>query len=381
MKQVMMSRKFVAWIILGIFFAAVSSCSDRQEEIGRKEDAIIGVKIYDYEKSYQALFGEWLSLGINTALVSVSLLSDNEFRKLATKSGIRLFVIVPIFYDPEELQKNPDLYALTESGERAVEEWVNFVCPTRENYKKRKIEHIKMLIRDFNPDGISIDFIRCFVYWEKIYPGRNLDSIVQTCFDASCLKKFQKETRIKIPSELSSIPEKATWILNNHLEDWTEWKCRVIADTVKEIAEEINKTDPGVLVNIHTVPWRERDFGGAIKIIAGQDLAAITGYVDYFSPMCYSHMLKREPFWIHSVVQDVHKQTNGRIIPSIQVSKAYLEKEFTEAEFRDAIVEALKYPSAGVIFWSWEALDKDQEKKKAIRDVLDKIASLGGNEK
>lgn len=372
MKQVMMCRKVVVWIILGIFFITLNSCSGKREEDGRKGDAIIGVKIYDYEKSYQDLFGEWLSLGINTALVSVSLLSDDEFRELARKFGIQLFVIVPIFYDPEELQENPDLYAITDKGERAAEEWVNFVCPTREDYKKRKIEQIKSIIREYNPDGISIDFIRYFVYWEKIYPGRDINSIVQTCFDASCVDKFQKETKIKIPDMLSSIPEKATWILNNHLEDWTEWKCRVIAGTVKEIAGEIKKTDPSVLVNIHTVPWRERDFGGAIKIVAGQDLAAMHDYADFFSPMCYSHMLKREPSWIHSVVQDVYKQTNGRVIPSIQVSKAYLEKNFTPEEFQDALVEALKYPSAGVIFWSWEALDKDRERKDAIKAVLNK---------
>lgn len=377
----MIGRKVIVWIILGIFFAALNSCSGRQEEVVRKEDAIIGVKIYDYEKSCQDLFTEWLSLGINTALVSVSLLSDDEFRDLAAKSGIRLFVIVPVFYDPEELKKNPDLFAITDKGERAVEEWVHFVCPTREDYKKRKIEHIKRLIREYNPDGISLDFIRNFVYWEKIYPERGLNSISNTCFDSSCLDKFKKETKIKIPSGLSTIPETATWILNNHLEDWTQWKCRVITDTVKEIAEEIKNTDPGVLVNIHTVPWRESDFGGAIKIVAGQDLAAMREYADYFSPMCYSHMLKREPPWIHSVVQDVHKQTSGRIIPSIQVSKAYLEKEFPAEGFRDALVEALKYPSAGVIFWSWEALAKDQEKKNAIKDVLDKNVSWGGNEK
>lgn len=381
MKQNVLFQEVIVWMILGLLMIALSSCSGKREWDGQIGDAIIGVKIYDYEKSYQDLFAEWLSLGINTALVSVSLLSDDEFRELARKSGIRLFVIVPVFYDLEELQKNPDLYAITDKGERAVEEWVNFICPTREDYKKRKIEQIKSIIREFHPDGISLDFIRYFVYWEKIYPGRDLGSIVQTCFDKPCLDKFQKEAKIVIPGGLSTIPETATWILDNHLEDWTEWKCRVITDTVKEIAEEIKKTDQGVLVNIHTVPWRESDFGGAIKIVAGQDLAAMREYADFYSPMCYSHMLKREPPWIHSVVQDVYKQTNGRVIPSLQVSKAYLEKKFTVEEFRDALVEALKYPSAGVIFWSWEALAKDQEKKNAIKDVLDKNVSWGGNEK
>jgi len=374
-------RKVVACMILGIFLAAMPFCSGGQKERGRKEAPVIGVKIYEYEKSYQALFTEWVFLGINTALVSVSLLSDDEFRDLARRSGIRLFAIVPIFYDPEELTKDPDLYAITDKGERAVEDWVHFVCPTREDYKRRKIEHIKGLIREYHPDGISLDFIRCFVYWEKIYPERDLDSIVKTCFDRSCLDKFQQETEIRIPSGLSTVSETAAWIMDNHLEDWTEWKCRVITRTVEEITKEIKQSDPGVLVNIHAVPWRETDFGGAIRIVAGQDLAAMHEYADFISPMCYSHMLKRDPPWIHSVVQDMHRQTEGRVIPSIQVSQAYLEEIFPPEEFRMALVEALKYPSAGVIFWSWEALDKDQEKKKTVKEVLDKIASLGGDEK
>ncbi len=377
----MTNRKPVAWMILGIILSAMFFCSIGKRESSQNEAAIIGVKIYEYEKSYQALFSEWRSLGINTALVSIDLLSDNEFRDQAKRTGIRLFVIVPVFYDPEELAKDPDLYAITDKGERAVEDWVHFVCPTREEYKKRKIEHIRRLIREYRPDGISLDFIRHFVYWEKIYPERSLDSIVKTCFDASCLQKFQRETGIRIPGNLSEVSDTAAWILDNHLEDWAAWKCGVITGTVAEITGEIKKTDPNVLVNIHAVPWREKDFGGAIRIVAGQDLAAIHRYADLISPMCYSHMLKRDPPWIHSVVQDMCDRTGGRVIPSIQVSKAYLEKDFPTEEFQDALEEALKYPSAGVIFWSWEALDKDQEKKKAVRDVLDKIAALGGDEK
>jgi uncharacterized lipoprotein YddW (UPF0748 family) len=366
----------LCFLLLGLVF-----CSGEPDLADREKESIIGVKIYDYDRSYQALFTEWRSLGINTALVSVDLLSDDEFRDLAKKSGIRLFVIVPIFYDPEELAENPDLYAITDKGERAVEDWVHFVCPTREEYKKRKIEHIKRLIRGYHPDGVSLDFIRHFVYWEKIYPERSMDSIIKTCFDSSCLEKFQKETGIRIPGGLSTVSETAAWIMDNHLEDWTEWKCRVITGTVAEITREIEKTDPGVLVNIHAVPWRETDFEGAIRVVAGQDLAAMHAYADFISPMCYSHMLKRDPPWIHSVVQDVYDRTEGRVIPSIQVSKAYLEDDFTPEEFQSALMEALKYPSAGVVFWSWEALDKDQEKKKIVKDVLDKLVTLGGDEK
>lgn len=218
--------------------------------------------------------------------MSDSLLSIDAFRELARRNDIRIFVILPFFYNPEVLHKTPDLYAITATGEKAVEEWVEFVCPTREDYRKQRIALIKDIIREFDPDGISIDFIRYFVFWEKIYPERTLDSMVNTCFDSYCLDKFQKETGIRIPQRLASVPEKSEWILQNHRLEWTAWKCEVIASMVREIAQEERKIKPEVLINIHAVPWRDRDFGGAIKIVAGQDLAAISEHTDFISPMC-----------------------------------------------------------------------------------------------
>lgn len=331
---------------------------------------MIGVKIYASERSFSELFKEWRSLGINTVFVSVTLGSEKAFRELARREGIALFLIIPIFFNPEELEKNPGLYAITDRGKRAQEEWVQFVCPTREDYRSQKIEQIKSLIRELNPDGISLDFIRFFVFWEKVYPDRQWASLPHTCFDESCLDNFRKETGRELPPGISGVPAQADWILKNYRQEWMDWKCRVIASMVNSIASEARRIKPEIMINIHAVPWRESDFGGAIKFIAGQDLAASAAYTNFISPMCYSHMLKREPSWIHSVVKDVQSQTQGQVIPSIQVSKAYLSEEFSVEEFSDALQEALKPPSRGVIFWSWEALDQAPEKKGVIRSFI-----------
>ena len=368
----MLNHKYVSWTALFFLLMGLIFCSGKSDRVEKDTEPIIGVKIYDYGKSLSDLVEEWSSLGINTALVSVPLLSKDRFRYLAREAGIRIFVIVPIFYDPDELQRNPGLYAITSDGERAVDDWVNFVCPTREDYLAQKIASIKELLREWDPDGISIDFIRYFVFWEKVYPERSLSSIANTCFDKHCLDRFQMATGIEIPGRFSAVPEKAKWITDNHLEEWTEWKCHVITDTVKVITQEIKKIKPDALINIHTIPWREDDFGGAIKIIAGQDLAALSAHTDFISPMCYSHMLKRESPWISSVVEDVYNKTHGQVIPSIQVKEAYLPEILTLSEFRNALVAALRSPSTGVIFWSWEALEQDPEKKGVIKDVLNK---------
>jgi len=139
---------------------------------------------------------------------------------------------------------------------------------------------------------------------------------------------------------------------------------------VKAISEEARKIKPDIKINVHTVPWRADDFGGAIRIIAGQDLAKIASYTDYLSPMCYHYMVMRNTSWIHSVVEDVYSLTNSQVIPSIQVKEAYINKTLTPSEFRDSMVEALKPPSKGVIFWSWENLEKSPGKKELIKTFL-----------
>jgi hypothetical protein len=86
--------------------------------------------------------------------------------------------------------------------------------------------------------------------------------------------------------------------------------------------------------------------------------------------MCYHHMLLRPPAWIHSVVADVSDWTQGQVLPSIQVDKAYIEPDLSASEFKAALAEALKPPSKGVVFWNWDALDRSPEKQAAVEGAL-----------
>jgi hypothetical protein len=356
------------FIALSIVWAGCSQKEVRHE----KKDRVIGVKIYDTNENFSELYTEWKNLGINTVFTSVSLMSQEEFRNLAKKNNIETFIILPIFFNPDTLQVTPDLYAITNHGEKAKEEWVEFVCPSREEYRKRKIEHIKTLVRELDPDGLSLDFIRHFVFWEKVYPDREARSIANTCLDSSCLTNFQKDTGILIPDSLKNAAEITEWITTNHLQQWTNWKCTLITSMITEIKIEAQQLKPGIKINVHAVPWRQKDFDNAIKIIAGQDFSRISDVADILSPMTYAHMVKRDPAWIHSVVQDIAGQTKCKIIPSIQVNKAYLNESLTVGEFEQSVTEALKPPSSGVIFWSWEQLKVSPDKMEILKYHLNK---------
>ncbi len=349
----------------------VTSCArwGKEREEPRK---ILGVKIYNYDKPLPPLFQEWSQLGINTVFTDPSLYAVDEFRALAKQHDIKVFLILPVFYDAIELHKDPQLYAITEEGKLAIDDWVEFACPSRKSFRKKKIDYIEKLVKNYHPDGLSIDFIRNFVYWERVFPDQSLQNLHNTCYDDTCMTDFQNITGIHIPDTIVKPPQYASWINAHAFDQWVNWKCSVITGMVGDIVKTARKIDPDIRINIHAVPWREKDFGGAIRIIAGQDLEKLNKYTDYISPMTYEHMVKRNPEWIHSVVKDFYRQTAGKIIPSIQVNKSYLNKPLSINEFRESIKESLKFPSKGVIFWSWDQLDDQPAKKTIVKELLKK---------
>ena len=83
--------------------------------------------------------------------------------------------------------------------------------------------------------------------------------------------------------------------------------------------------------------------------------------------MTYSHMVKREPAWVNSVVKDIKEISGAKILPSIQVGIAYLSDSLTVSEFDQCLTEALKEPSSGVVFWNWDALEKEKEKYELVK--------------
>jgi len=173
-----------------------------------------------------------------------------------------------------------------------------------------------------------------------------------------------------MPAELSSIPEKADWILNNHEEEWITWRCGLISSMAEAIAKAAREEKPDILVNIHLVPWAREDFNGAIRRVAGQDIRVLSEFSDYLSPMTYAHMVQQPPQWVHGIVEDVFMQSGSTILPSIQVGKAYLDTEFDLVEFRETLEAALLPPSAGVIVWSWDHLIAEPEKADLFKDIV-----------
>jgi len=332
---------------------------------------IIGAKIYETERELQGLFEEWRALGINTVFASEELTSSGGFRGLAKKNGTDLFIIFPVFFAPEELADDPDLWAITASGERAKQDWVEFACPSRMDFRDRRVKEARSVVKRLRPDGLSIDFIRHFVFWEMVGPDRDPTTLPDTCYCVHCLQAFAVFLGVPAFSIPPQPQRAAVWIGSNAADAWVRFKTETITSMAVEIAEEVREIDPDILINLHMVPWRRDDYDDAMSRVAGQDPAALSEFADYLSPMAYSFMLHRPPEWIASVVEDLDWVADCPVLPSIQVSPAYREGEvFSSVEFEAALRAALEPPSAGVVFWSWDHIEADPEKAEIIRRVV-----------
>lgn len=344
-------------LILSFVTLIAASCS-------KPNDAIVGTKIYEYSGNYSELFSTWSKGGINTAFVSRKLATDAEFRQMAKENRIKVFVIFPVFYNPETLANDTTLYAITNKGTRAKQDWVEFVCPSRGEYRNKVLKDLSNLINSTNPDGISIDFVRDFLYWEMVKPTTPADSILHGCYCDSCQLDFEQAKHTTIPDTFTSTYSKNRWLSKN--ESWVLHKSQKITSMVQSLSTLAKQLNPEIKINLHAVPWRKADYSNARYYIAGQDIKELAKLVDYISPMCYSWMLYREPEWVASVVKDFDSLAPGKILPSIEVNSCYREGILSPEEFKLNMINALEKPSKGVVFWEWDHFEKDSTKIKVL---------------
>jgi hypothetical protein len=331
---------------------------------------IVGVKIYDFEGELEALIAEWRELGISFVFASEQLAAREGFRELAKQPGIEVFVIFPVLYAPEALAKDPSLSAVTADGRPAKDDWVEFACPSREEFRQRRVDEAVELVRRLRPDGLSLDFIRHFVFWEGVAPDADPAGLPDACYCPHCLRRFAATLAAGSQLPVDDPVAAAAWISAHAAAEWVRFKQDTITTLAWQIIQAAKAVKSNLRVNLHVVPWRTGDFDRAIERIAGQDRAALGHLADYLSPMCYSHMLYRPSEWISSVVRDVTAIGACPVLPSIQVAPAYREEALSTEEFEASLRAALEPPSAGVVLWKWDDIAADPAKAAVVRKVL-----------
>jgi hypothetical protein len=314
--------------------------------------------------------------GVNQLYVFPEQVHKSGAVAVLEKSGIDVWLIAPIFFNDENgnLTNPVPKWAVCDDGETAQEKsndgnWLKMVCPHDSEYMDYRIAYLKDALRKCHFTGVSLDFIRYFVFWESVFEDTDPNTLRNSCFCDICVNRFKHFADI---SELTgdTAAEIAGYIKKNHAEKWAEFKCAVIAGVTEKILADVRKEFPGLKANVHAVPWKKDDFGGAIQHIAGQNFSLLSRHVDQIAPMTYSKMLRRNGRWIHDVVSGIYNETGGEkvnVIPAIQMESVYGE-DFNNSDFKEMLENSVKPPSSGVVIWQFEDLSGEQI--EIIKSVL-----------
>ena len=306
--------------------------------------------------------------------------------EVLTNSGIDLWLLAPFFYHDDNngaivsgaLGRAPN-WAICNDGELAWERnnphgghpsgsWLRMVCPRDEEYLDYRINYLKLELRKCNFTGVSLDFMRHYVYWEGAHNGTDLNKLRNSCFCDVCVGEFMKTITLNATQQaewdgFTTVPEKADFILGNPIRQflWTSFKCATIDETIKKVLYDLRLEFPDLKANLHAVPWAQNDFGGAIRKIAGQDFELLSKRLDQITPMTYHRLVLHPAQWINYVTSDVVNVVNGKIpiIPVIE-GRANANLGDVDRDYEDALINAIKSPSAGVVIWRFEALTESR---------------------
>ena len=271
---------------------------------------------------------------------------DPDFVKAAHQAGMKVFAEIGIFVGERNWERYPESRPITSSGSAILKDkWYAGVTPTIDAVRAERLKAIRDLMKNHDLDGVWLDFIRWPCHWEVHCPR-----IEQTSFDPITVSKFQSSTGIRIPPALSKPEEIADWILSNHADDWTSFKCDQITTFVEDARNVIKEFGEDKILGLFGVPWRD-DYDGAITRIIGQDYEALSRFVDVFSPMLYHRMCDRSVAWIGEVTADLSGRTGRPIWPVIQAVNE--PDSLSDAEFNTALKTAVEARgSTGVIVFS-----------------------------
>jgi len=290
-----------------------------------------------------------------------------EFLAACRKKKIRVFTDLVCFVGGRHWHSHPESRPINADAKPIEkEEWYSGVCPNQKWLRQDLLEKAASLVKTHQLDGVWMDFIRYPCHWEMEKP-----KLYQSCFCDTCTRLFEKETGIKIPEEVKKDKKQtADYILKNHGEKWSEWKCERIAGFVKQVSKLVKRENPAAMVGLFGLPWRNDEFGGAIKDVVGQDFSLLArSGVDIFSPMAYHKMCYRDVPWIARTSSYFKGHTQKEVMPIIQACS--VPSEMKEEEFIDAVRHSLIPPSSGVILFHASHIEKESRwpaLKKALGD-------------
>jgi hypothetical protein len=300
--------------------------------------------------------------GVDTPCLHPDFLEDDRMTQALTGQRLRSWLNVPVFCNPKYLERYPEAYAVTSLGRRAAEDWLHFVCPSRNDYLDAAIEALRAKLARLSPAVVSLDFIRNFVFWERIALDGPSTGIEDGCYCSVCLSRFEKTC-----GEIIDRKGPAAHIHRHFTRLWADWKCQRIVEVAERIFSEVRALVPDVSLAVQTLPWRETDLDGAIRSRAGQDVPGLARQADMVAPMAFTQMLGQTPRWKEQLLAHVRTSTGKAVCFYVQAEALYRGGTITAEHFDDELTQARSSDPAAIVVLQYEQLAAQPEKAAVLR--------------
>ena len=257
-------------------------------------------------------------VGVN-AIMTESDRYDFSAIEATHNSGLRFYAGVACFSDHaanfRSVKERPELWPILENGERRPQmEWYVGMTPIDSGRQEEVLATIGSIARTHPIDGLFLDFVRWPLHWEiELRPGRRkpLDS----SFDPTTLAKFE-EASGALPGGLDSVPAKATWIRENRLREWIDFKCQTITDFVAKARSVLKDARPDAEFGVYVVP----DMDGLTEPLTGQRIRDLLPLADWIAPMLYHNILLQPPAWVGPALREVSEIAGMKTLPVVQAN-------------------------------------------------------------
>ncbi len=240
------------------------------------------------------------------------------------------------------------------------------VSPFDAGYRKNRMDEFRRVLETYEVDGIWLDYHHSHASWERAEPV-----MPDTDFSPAALKQFQQKTGIQLPD---SVPAAAKQLLGPHRDAWTQFRCDVFTDWVREYRDILNAVRPQALLGTFHCPWSSDDYEDAIRHKLSIDLPAQAKYLDVFSTMPYHARFghPQNPAWVAEQTKSLGKLLNlkgepgekQQIWPIVQL--ADWGEPVTVDQVASVLDAGTTQPSTGVMVFHWSGVSKDWSKVDAL---------------
>lgn len=298
---------------------------------------------------------------------------------LLRAQGVAVYAEFNTLHVAEYLKEHPDAAPIGADGlvSPPPDGWQG-ICPSHEAYRESRMDAFRALLRDFDVDGVWLDYHHSHASWEQREPN-----MPDTCFCERCLVRFQGETGVKLPDVPTK--ERARLLLSTHRAAWVRWRCDLLTDWVREFREIRDAVRPRALLGTFHNPWTDEERDGARIEKLAIDLRAQAAHVDVFSPMPYHARFgyAGDPAWISRQVAWLGKALGiegrpgerHRIWPIVQISD--WGEAVPLAQVPAVLDHGSRRPATGVMVFAWGGLRKQPEKIEAVGRALRALREPG----